>query len=78
FQRIEGWRDRLLEGDDALLDDLGGRFPEERQRLRQLVLGARRERAGDKPPRQFRELFRLLRELAAGEKPASPALDETD
>ena len=31
-----------------------------RQQLRQLVLGAQREKLAEKPPRQFRELFRAI------------------
>lgn len=63
-QQLEHWRDRLVEGDDDLLEELLIRFPgAERQRLRQLVLAARREREQAKPPKQFRALFRHLREL---------------
>lgn len=66
FKQLESWRERLLEGDDSLLDELVKRYPEaDRQRLRQLTLAARRERAKGQPPKQFRALFRYLRELAA-------------
>jgi ribosome-associated protein len=63
FQRIEDLRDRLVDGDDDLLQELFDSHPEEGQRLRQLTLGARREKANEKPPKDTRALFRLLRDL---------------
>jgi ribosome-associated protein len=63
FQRIEDLRDRLVDGDDDLLQELFDSHPEEGQRLRQLTLGARREKANNKPPKDTRALFRLLRDL---------------
>lgn len=63
FQRVENLRDRLLEGDDDLLQELFDAHPDQGQRLRQLTLGARREKASGKPPRDGRALFRLLRDL---------------
>ncbi len=66
FHQIELWRDRLTDGDDALLEELIDRFPKaDRKRLRQLTLAARRERAKEQPPKQFRALFRYLRELTS-------------
>lgn len=66
FQQIEHWRDELLGGNDDLMDELVERFPStDRQRLRQLTLSARRERSKGQAPKQFRALFRYLRELAA-------------
>lgn len=61
--RVEDQRDRLVGGDDELLHQLAEAHPEQRQRLRQLVLSARREQAAGKPPKASRALFRLLREL---------------
>lgn len=64
FHEVEQWRDRLLAGDDALLDDLPIRFEHaDRQRLRQLVRNARKERETDKPPKSARLLFAYLSEL---------------
>ncbi|XXJ19185.1 ribosome biogenesis factor YjgA [Desulfovibrio caledoniensis] len=63
FQHIEDLRDRLMDGDDDLLQELFDSHPEEGQRLRQLTLGARREKANNKPPKDTRALFRLLRDL---------------
>lgn len=63
FHETERWRDELLNGDEALIDELVERFAAERQRLRQLVRNARRERDGDRPPKAARLLFRYLNEL---------------
>ena len=68
FQRIEQWRDRLVEGDDEAYTEILERFPRaNRQRLGQLVRSARKERQNNKPPKSYRNLFRYLRALADGE-----------
>lgn len=61
FHRLEKMRDQLVAGDDDLLQSLFDANPEHGQRLRQLVLGARREQAKGKPPKDARALFKLLR-----------------
>jgi len=63
FHRLEILRDRLVGGDDDLLQELFEANQEEGQRLRQLTLAARREQAEGKPLKNFRALFKLLREL---------------
>lgn len=64
FHEVEQWRDRLLAGDEALLDELLSRFENaDRQRLRQLVRNARKEREINKPPKSARLLFGYLSEL---------------
>lgn len=60
----EDWRERLLAEGDTALGELLDRYPQaDRQQLRQLVRAARAERKADKPPKHFRALFKLLREL---------------
>ncbi len=67
LHRVEAWRDRLLDEGDAALTQLLAEHPQaDRQRLRQLVRNAIDERAKNKPPHGYRELFRELRELLAG------------
>lgn len=61
FHKLEGVRDRLVAGDDDLMQELFDAHPDDGQRLRQLVLGARREKAKGKPPKDSRALFKLLR-----------------
>jgi ribosome-associated protein len=63
FQRLEDLRDRLVDGDDDLLQRLFDNHPDHGRRLRQLTLGARREKASNKPPKDTRALFRLLRDI---------------
>jgi ribosome-associated protein len=64
LHRVEAWRDRLLDEGDAALTQLLAEHPHaDRQRLRQLVRNAIDERAKNKPPHGYRELFRELREL---------------
>lgn len=64
MHRMEAWRDRLLSEGDTALAALLDEYPTaDRQRLRQLVRNANEEKARNKPPRAFRELFRELRLL---------------
>jgi ribosome-associated protein len=64
LHQIESWRERLLaDGDDALTELLAAFPAADRQHLRQLARQARSERAAEKPPHAYRELFRSLREL---------------
>lgn len=65
FRELERWRDELIEGNNDLVDEILSRFPgTDRQTLRQLVLNARKEREGQKPPKASRVLFRFLRGLS--------------
>ena len=62
--RLENWRERLLEDGDSTIGDLVGEASTvDRQRLRQLVRNARKERAQDKAPHATRALYRYLREV---------------
>jgi ribosome-associated protein len=64
FHELEQWRDRLITGDDEVINRLVSRFPDaDRQHLRQLVRNARKERMMEKPPRYSRLLFQYLKEL---------------
>ena len=79
LHRAEALREALLgdDGDAALTDLLAANPQADRQKLRQLVRNAREERAKNKPPRAFRELFRELRDLLAqdGEAPGETTDD---
>ncbi|PJE88203.1 ribosome biogenesis factor YjgA [Yersinia mollaretii] len=65
FHKLETLRDRLVEeGDDAIPTVLD-LYPEaDRQQLRSLVRNAQKEKAANKPPKSFRQIFQYLRELA--------------
>lgn len=68
FHQLEKVRDALVAGDDDLLQELFEAHPDEGQRLRHLTLGARREQAKGKPPKDSRALFKLLRGLPKSEE----------
>jgi ribosome-associated protein len=60
---LERWRERLLADDDAVTE-LARTCPGvDLQHLRNLVRNARAESASGKPPRHYRALFRVLKEL---------------
>ncbi|HXZ91667.1 MAG TPA: ribosome biogenesis factor YjgA [Burkholderiales bacterium] len=61
-RRLEQWRARLLEDDAALTDFASAHPTADLQALRTLIRNARREQDEGRPPRAFRELYRVLRE----------------
>ena len=64
MHRMERWRERLLaEGDVALAELLDEHSEADRQELRTLVRNALAEKAKNKPPRAYREIYQVLREL---------------
>lgn len=65
-QRLEHWRARLMEDDAALTAFASEHRDADLQNLRSLLRNARKEQKDGKPPRAYRELFRLIRK-AAGE-----------
>jgi len=75
LHRIERWRDRLVE-DEGALGELVDTHPGiDTQRLRALARNARAERSAGRPPRAYRELFQMLRELIP---PPQTPLDHDD
>ena len=65
-RRLEAWRERLV-GDDAALTEFAAGHPgADLQAMRALIRNARRQAAEGRPPRAYRELFRLIREAAGG------------
>ncbi|MBK7471145.1 MAG: DUF615 domain-containing protein [Betaproteobacteria bacterium] len=68
FHAVEEWRDKLL-ADNAALDALATAHPgADRARFALLIDRARTERAGGKPPANFRLLFRELAKLLDAER----------
>ena len=64
MHRMERWRERLLaEGDGALAELLDEHPEADRQELRTLVRNALAEKAKNKPPRAYREIYQVLRGL---------------
>ncbi|WP_279025676.1 ribosome biogenesis factor YjgA [Gibbsiella quercinecans] len=65
FHKLETLRDNLVEqGDDAIPTILELYPQADRQQLRALVRNAQKEKAGNKPPKAYRQIFQYLRELA--------------
>lgn len=64
FHELEQWRDRLLQGDQDLIDELANRYENfERQHVSQLIRNAKKEQGMSKPPKSARLLFKYLTEL---------------
>lgn len=63
MHQLERWRDRLLESDSALTELLAAHPQTDVQRLRTLIRNAQKEREAQKPPKNFREIFQVLREI---------------
>lgn len=64
FHELESWRDRLLEGDNELMNEIITQFDNaDRQYLRQLIRNAAKESQNNKPPKSSRLLFKYLRNL---------------
>lgn len=78
LHRAEALREALLgeDGDAALTALLADHPQADRQKLRQLVRNSHDERAKNKPPRAFRELFKLLRDLLT--QPADADAEHVD
>ncbi|HZW26007.1 MAG TPA: ribosome biogenesis factor YjgA [Gallionella sp.] len=60
---LERWRDRLLESDQALTELLAAHPETDVQRLRTLIRNAQKEKEAGKPPKNYREIFQVLREM---------------
>lgn len=64
FHRLERWRDRLLGGEDEVINELLDICPNaDRQQLRQLIRQGKKEQELTKPPAAQRKLFKYLREI---------------
>ncbi len=64
FQRLERWRDALLEGDESVLDEIRQAFPQaDIPGIRETANKAISEKEMGRPPKSSRLLFRYLRSL---------------
>lgn len=63
LHQVESWRDRLLAEPDALTELLADHPQADAQRLRTLIRNALKEKELNKPPKSFRELFQVLRDI---------------
>ncbi|MDZ4201732.1 MAG: ribosome biogenesis factor YjgA [Gallionella sp.] len=60
---LERLRDRLLENDHALTELLAAHPQTDAQRLRTLIRNAQKEKEVGKSPKNYREIFQVLREI---------------
>jgi ribosome-associated protein len=75
---LERRREKLL-ADDKALTQLLGEHPElDAQHLRTLIRNARKEQAENKPPKAYREIFQILKDLAKAPKAAPEGEGEED
>ncbi|MGJ9417119.1 ribosome biogenesis factor YjgA [Massilia sp. CMS3.1] len=74
---LERRRDKLLTDDKALTQLLEENPELDVQHLRTLIRNARKEQAESKPPKAFRELFQILKDLSKKSK-AAPSDDESE
>ena len=61
--QAEIWRDKLIADNEALTLFLNAHPETDATHLRQLIRNARDEAARSKPPKAFREIFRVVREV---------------
>ncbi|MDR6742427.1 ribosome biogenesis factor YjgA [Herbaspirillum huttiense F1] len=77
---LERRREKLL-ADDQALTELLNRHPDvDVQHMRTLIRNARKEQAENKPPKAYREIFQILKQLQAqaARAKSEAAEDETD
>lgn len=60
---LERWRDRLIESDSALTELLAAHPHADAQHLRALIRNAQKEHLAGKPPKSYREIFQVLKEI---------------
>ncbi|MBB3220600.1 ribosome biogenesis factor YjgA [Pseudoduganella umbonata] len=75
---LERRRDKLLADDQALTALLAEHAELDAQHLRTLIRNARKEQAENKPPKAYREIFQLLKELDAKTRGAAKAAADAD
>lgn len=71
LHQVERWRDRLLESEDALTELLSEHPQADAQRLRTLIRNSLKETELKKPPKSYREIFQVLREIIPEHTPGT-------
>ena len=63
LHHLESYRDRLIANDEAFTKMIE-QYPDmDIQNMRTLIRNARKEKETNKPPKAFREIFRVLKEM---------------
>ena len=63
LHQVERWRDRLIEEPDSLTELLAAHPGADVQHLRALLRNALKEKELNKPPKSYREIFQVLRDI---------------
>jgi ribosome-associated protein len=63
LHQLEQWRDRLLEDDNALTELMAAHPQVDAQQMRALIRNAQKEKELLKPPKSYREIFQVLRDI---------------
>lgn len=64
LHKLEQKRDALIDSGDSMINEIIAEHPDaDRQRLRQLVRQANKEKAQNKPAKAYREIFQYLKDL---------------
>lgn len=75
---LERQREKLLK-DDSYLTELLSKHPElDAQRLRTLIRNAKKELAENKPPKAYREIYQIVKQLEEDKKKTSSAEQADD
>lgn len=75
---LERRREKLLKDDNALTELLAQHPDLDAQHLRTLIRNARKEQAENKPPKAYREIFQILKQLQTASRSGNAAEDEAD
>jgi ribosome-associated protein len=73
---LERRREKLLKDDNALTELLAQNPELEVQHLRTLIRNARKEQAENKPPKAYREIFQILKQLQTASRGANATADD--
>ena len=75
---LENQREKLLADDKELAVFLQKYPGTDSQQLRTLIRNARKEKAADKPPKAYREIYRLLKQIMMEPSPFTSISSETE
>ncbi|OCQ52409.1 hypothetical protein Ppb6_02483 [Photorhabdus australis subsp. thailandensis] len=65
FHKLEELRDKLVNGNDEVIDEVMELFPQtDRQQMRTLIRNAKKEKVANKPPKSYRQIFQYLKDMA--------------
>nr|WP_315466826.1 ribosome biogenesis factor YjgA [uncultured Undibacterium sp.] len=75
---LERKREKLLAKDEALTELMAENPELDVQHLRTLIRNARKEQAENKPPKAYREIFQILKEIQAKNKAATASENDAE